>query len=52
MLDGLSAWLDSEGLDSLNEIIGVALPGPMPFRTAAISATDEADLLAMLRTDD
>jgi dihydroorotate dehydrogenase (NAD+) catalytic subunit len=52
VLDGLGAWLDLEGLDSLNEIIGVALPGPMPLRTAALSATDEADLLAMLRTDD
>jgi dihydroorotate dehydrogenase (NAD+) catalytic subunit len=52
VLDGLGAWLDREGLDSLNEIIGVALPGPMPLRTAALSATDEADLLAMLRTDD
>jgi dihydroorotate dehydrogenase (NAD+) catalytic subunit len=52
VLEGLVAWLDTEGLDSLNEIIGVALPGPMPLRTTAPNAADEADLVAMLRTGD
>ncbi len=52
VLDGIGAWLDAEGLDSLNAIIGVALPGPMPLRTAGAAPEDEADLLAMLRTDD
>lgn len=48
VLDGLAAWLDAEGVDSLTEIIGAALPGPLPLRTMG-SAANDADLLAMMR---
>lgn len=51
VLDGLVAWLEAEGA-TLPEIIGAALPGPMPLRSATDTASDtgvEADLLAMMR---
>ncbi len=52
VLDGLEAWMVAEGVASLNEIIGDALPGPMPLRTAQPAPAVEEDLAAMLRAGD
>jgi dihydroorotate dehydrogenase (NAD+) catalytic subunit len=52
VLDGLQAWMEAEGLSSLDEIIGVALPGPMPLRTAQPAPAVEEELAAMLRAGD
>ncbi len=46
VLDGITAWLTAEGT-TLPEIIGAALPGPMPLRTEADAAIDD-ELLAMM----
>lgn len=51
VLDGLAAWLEAEGT-TLQEIIGAALPGPMPLRTVRINPENDADLIAMLRAGD
>ena len=52
VLDGLEMWMAAEGVASLDEIIGVALLGPMPLRTAQSVPAVEEDLAAMLRTGD
>ncbi len=46
--EGLEAWCEAQGIGSLREIIGCALPNPMPLRTAP---DVDADLLAMMRAD-
>jgi dihydroorotate dehydrogenase (NAD+) catalytic subunit len=52
VLDGLNTWLGAEGVASLDEIIGVALPGPMPLRSASRVPAYEEELAAMLRVGD
>lgn len=46
VLDGVTAWLQAEGT-TLSEIIGAALPGPMPLRTDEDTIDD--DMLAMMQ---
>lgn len=50
VLDGIVAWLEAEGA-TLAEVIGAALPGPMPLHAARVASdtATEADLLAMMR---